>query len=133
MKRKIMILLIAGIMVIGSLSGCSSASNDEAETETLILTAEEADRLAEEAARLVEEEAEARANEYYEAGYAYLYGLDGKEVDLESAYTNYEKAAELGHAEAMTNIGWMYDNGCGVEQDYEMAFEWYEKAADLDN
>ena len=42
-----------------------------------------------------------------------------------------EKAADLGNATAMSNIGYFYKNGYGVEQDYEKALEWYEKAADL--
>lgn len=128
MKGKVMILLLASLMVIGSLSGCSSASNDKAET---IRQAEE-----DEAVKQVEEDTaakEAEANEYYEAGYAYLYGLDGKEVDLEAAYSNFEKAADLGDAPAMNEIGYMYDWGYGVEQDYAMAMEWYGKAADLGN
>ena len=45
----------------------------------------------------------------------------------------YEKAAYLGNAEAMNNIGKIYETGLTVEKDYEKALEWYEKAADLGN
>ena len=126
MHRKVLKLLLAIFMMIGSLSGCGSASNDEAETSAQAAEDEDVKQMEEDAAAK-----EADAIEYYEAGRAYLYGLDGKEVDLESAYTNFEKAAELGNANAMTSIGWMYNNGNGVEQDYAVAMEWYEKAAEL--
>ncbi len=111
MKRKVMILLIAGIMVIGSLSGCVSASNDEAETSA-------------------QTEEEAEANEYYEAGRAYLYGLDGKEINLESARTNFERAVELGKTEANFYLGVLYDWYIYPEQDFEMARAYYEECGD---
>jgi TPR repeat protein len=41
-------------------------------------------------------------------------------------------AAEQGHPEALTNIGWFYQNGWGVPQDDAEAFRWYRKAADKD-
>jgi uncharacterized protein len=37
------------------------------------------------------------------------------------------------NADAMFNLGWLYDNGHGVAQDYAKAREWYEKAAAKDN
>ena len=30
---------------------------------------------------------------------------------------------------ALNNIGWLYENGYGVEQDYQRAFEYYEMSA----
>lgn len=78
------------------------------------MTAEEeaARKESEEAARKAEEEAaakkEAEANEYYETGRAYLYGLDGKEINLEFAHTNFEKAEELGKVEANFYLGVVY-------------------------
>lgn len=76
--------------------------------------------------------AEEEANAYYEAGLTYLYGLEGQEINLEAAYTNFEhaleKAADLGDAKAMYNIGYMYENGLGVKQDSAKAKEWFDKA-----
>jgi TPR repeat protein len=42
----------------------------------------------------------------------------------------YQKAAELGSAEALYDIGTFYDAGAGVRQDPAEAMRWYIKAAD---
>lgn len=41
----------------------------------------------------------------------------------------YQRAASLGFAAAMSNIGWMYANGRGVVKNNATAFSWYECAA----
>ena len=51
------------------------------------------------------------------------------ELDYAKAMEWYEKAADLGNATAMDNIGWLYENGLGVERDLSKAQEWYDKAA----
>ncbi len=133
MKSKVMILLLASLMVTGSLSGCGSASNDEVETPTQAAEEDAAGPAEEDAVRQVDEDAgmeEADANEYYEAGRAYLYGLDGKEVDLESAYTNFEQAKELGKVEANFYLGLMCDNYNYPETDFRMASAYYEECGD---
>ena len=58
-----------------------------------------------------------------------------KEKDYNDAFPFLEKAATpkgeyKGHAEAQYSLGYMYQNGFGVEQDYAKAFELYQKAAD---
>ena len=50
--------------------------------------------------------------------------------DYAKAREWYEKAADKGDADAMSNLGLLYGNGQGVAQDYAKAREWYEKAAD---
>ncbi len=45
----------------------------------------------------------------------------------------YRKAADLGHAESMYNMGVCYEDGEGVTQDYNQAAQWYRKAANLGN
>jgi TPR repeat protein len=45
----------------------------------------------------------------------------------------YHKAADLGDAQAMFQIGWSYCYGEGVEQNYREAMKWFIKAADLGN
>lgn len=51
-KNRVMVLLFASLMVIGSLSGCSAAANSEAGTSAQVTEEEEAARRAsEEAAR----------------------------------------------------------------------------------
>jgi TPR repeat protein len=39
------------------------------------------------------------------------------------------KSGGAGEANAMSNIGVLYDNGQGVAQDYAQAMQWYQKAA----
>lgn len=58
------------------------------------------------------------------------------EKDYTKALEYYKKAAEEGQeqvyiADAMSEIGYFYCEGQGVEQDYGQALEWYRKAADL--
>ena len=49
--------------------------------------------------------------------------------DLEGMIPWLEKAAELGHIQAKTNLGLCYFFGNGTEQNYEQAFELFEVAA----
>ena len=39
-------------------------------------------------------------------------------------------AAEQGDAEAQYKIGWMYQEGQGVEQDFKEALKWFQKSAE---
>ena len=41
----------------------------------------------------------------------------------------YQRAADRGAADAQFSIGYLYDNGLGVEQDDTQAYLWYELAA----
>ncbi|MDE6686168.1 MAG: sel1 repeat family protein [Lachnospiraceae bacterium] len=135
MKSKIMVFFLASLMVIGSLSGCGYTGytlNEEAETPAQVAE-EVVGQTDEETAGQVEEDAaakEAEANEYYEAGRAYLYGLDGKGVDLESAYSNFKQAEELGKVEANFYLGLLCDNYNYPETDFKMASTYYEECGD---
>jgi len=51
-------------------------------------------------------------------------------ADLKSALRIWMPTAEGGDAEAMTNVGEIYERGLGVAPDYEAAAMWYQKAAD---
>ena len=115
MKRKLVAVLLCGILSISTLSACGSTKETDAETTN---TVEETD---EEAAKEVE------AEEAYEAGRACLYGLDGQKKDLEAAYNYFEKALELGKTEANFYLGVLYDWESYPEQDYEKAKEWIDK------
>lgn len=63
---------------------------------------------------------------------------DGKHIDFffdkdqiyATAMDWYQKAAKAGHAVAMNNIGYMYEEGLGVFPDYNTARQWYQKGAD---
>lgn len=50
--------------------------------------------------------------------------------DYINAVKYYCKAAKCGHASAQNDLGWLYQNGYGVEQDDMEAVKWYLKAAE---
>lgn len=68
---------------------------------------------------------------------ANIYADEGEETSAEEWYKKaldaFKTLAEAGNADAMNEIGFMYDNGTGVELDYGKAMEWYEKAVDEGN
>lgn len=58
----------------------------------------------------------------------YLAGL-GTAVSPENAAACYQAAAEtLQSAQAMWNLGWMHENGVGIEQDFHLAKRFYDEA-----
>lgn len=127
MKKKLLILLLAGAMIITSLAGCGSTSSGK---EEVIQTQNNAMDANTEVEVTTEEETvtkEAKANEYYEAGRACLYRLDGAEINLEDAYNNFEKAVELGKVDANFYLGLLCDWYNYPKTDYEMAKNYYEK------
>ncbi len=52
-----------------------------------------------------------------------------RQKDYDKVIKMYKKRAKQGDADAQYNLGYMYENGEGVEGDYVIAAEWYEKAA----
>jgi TPR repeat protein len=52
------------------------------------------------------------------------------EMDLGKVAELYQKAADQGNAYAQFNLGWLYENGQGVQKDLGKAAEFYQKAAD---
>ena len=128
MKRKVVIALLCGILAISSVTACGSAEETVAEAATTAETTEESEEDAKAAEEAAEKEAE--AEEAYETGRACLYGLDGQEIDLETAYNSFEKALELGKTEANFYLGVMYDWESYPEQDYEKARAYYEAAGE---
>jgi TPR repeat protein len=48
--------------------------------------------------------------------------------DYAEAYKWFQKAANLGFACAQHYLGWLYENGQGVEKNYSLALKWYLKA-----
>lgn len=58
----------------------------------------------------------------------YLTGL-GTAISPENAAACYQAAAEsLLSAQAMWNLGWMHENGVGIEQDFHLAKRFYDQA-----
>ena len=62
-------------------------------------------------------------------GLNYSVGEDGYPQDYTKALEVLHRAAELGYAQAYTNIGYAYNHGEGVEVDEEKAIHYYELAA----
>ena len=82
-----------------------------------------------------EEKGLALFNEAAENGFAKAYSYLGDYYyDAEgaaAAKTWYEEGAALGDAQCTEMIGYMYDEGYGVQKSYTQSIEWYEKAAAL--
>ncbi|WFE44131.1 hypothetical protein [Verrucosispora sp. WMMD1129] len=55
----------------------------------------------------------------------------GEPTDPVKAGQLYERAAELGNAEAAHNLGVLYATGRGVAQDLTVALRWYRRSAEL--
>jgi uncharacterized protein len=51
-------------------------------------------------------------------------------ADIKQALRIWQQTADGGDAEAMTNVGEIYERGMGVPPDYTIAASWYQKAAD---
>ena len=62
-----------------------------------------------------------KMGDYYLGGY-------GIEANMEKAATCYQTAAEHQSAQALWNLGWIHENGIGVEQDYHLAKRFYDQA-----
>ena len=62
-----------------------------------------------------------KMGDYYLGGY-------GVEADMEKAATCYQTAEMQQSAQAMWNLGWMHENGIGVEQDFHLAKRFYDMA-----
>ena len=53
--------------------------------------------------------------------------------DEAKAFEWYKRAAELGDADAMFNLGLCFEDGRGVAKDEAKAFKLYKRAAELGN
>ena len=67
----------------------------------------------------------------YERGEDYFHGRNGVAQDDRQATVYYRRAADLGDASAISNLGWMYQEGRGVARDDAEAVRLYRKAADM--
>lgn len=73
---------------------------------------------------------EPTAVELYQTGYNYHHGINGIDVDYAKARDYYQRAAEKGFVSALSQLGWLYDNGLGVDVDYAKALDYYQQAAE---
>ena len=70
------------------------------------------------------------AEECFKKGGDFYFGRNGVSKDYAEAAKWYRKAAEQGHLDAQTNLGFCYANGKGVAKDEIEAVKWYRKAAE---
>ena len=122
MKKKFIASILTGTLTIGMLSGCGNFPQETAET-----VAQSEETPMETPVQETEEEAD---TSYYEDGRAYLYGLDGKEIELEEAYANFEKAVEEGETEAYFYLGVLCYNFKYPNKDDQKAKYYFEAAGD---
>ncbi len=66
-----------------------------------------------------------------ELGYRYL--TEEEHIDYKKAQNLFELAALQNNPYSVTNLGYMYEHGFGVDQDINKAIEYYTKGAELGN
>lgn len=63
----------------------------------------------------------------------YLYGI-GTQSDMEKAASCYTAASEFHQsAQALFNLGWMHENGVGLDQDFHLAKRYYDHALETND
>jgi S1-C subfamily serine protease len=70
------------------------------------------------------------AEAQFQLGSKYYTGWEEVAKDEKLAEFWYTKAAEQGHADAQTELAYMYLKGIGVSEDYKQALAWYSRAAE---
>jgi SEL1 protein len=74
---------------------------------------------------------QANVDSMVKLGDYYLAGV-GAVADAEKAASCYQAAAEFQQsAQALWNLGWMYENGIGLEQDFHLAKRYYDLALEV--
>ena len=110
------------------------AENPDAEAAAPVTVVKEAEELyskAADALKALAEAGNARAQKLL--GDLYFGGKGGFEQDYGKALELYEQAADQDYADAQAQLGYMYQNGIGVELSYEKAMEWNNRAAQQGN
>jgi hypothetical protein len=78
-----------------------------------------------------------KANALAQVGSSYEHGTGGKKINLEKALTCYEKAAELGHAQAQVKVAWNCHSGefhkLSILKSPEKAIDMAKRAVDQGN
>jgi localization factor PodJL len=69
---------------------------------------------------------------FYEIGARFTEGR-GVPVDLDTAASWYQRAADLGHAPSQYRIANFYEKGSGLDRDLDAAKKWYQMAAEQGN
>ena len=120
MKKKALMAILP-LCVAMAMTACGGNADTAEVKETTV---------AEETAEAEEQTESEETDEYYEAGRRSLYGLDGAQIDLEDAHTNFTKSQELGNADANFYLGVLADWYGYPKWDYEQARAYYEQSGD---
>lgn len=65
----------------------------------------------------------------YKKGRKYCEAENNKVIDYKKAFKLFQKAAQLGYADAQCCVGCCYKNGYGTQVDYTKAWVWYEESS----
>lgn len=77
---------------------------------------------------------QANTDSLVKMGDYYLKGVGIESPDAEKAASCYSAASELqASAQALWNLGWMHENGIGVEQDFHLAKRFYDLALETNS
>ena len=122
-KKYLLMTTVLGLV----LTGCDSAK-EPVDEEIVVENIEETMEESVETEESIDLEAQktVEAKEYYEKGRSFLYGMDGKEINLEEAYNNFMKALELGNTDANFYLGLLSHEYNYPKQDYAAAKAYYE-------
>ena len=134
MKKKALMAILA-LSVAMAMTACGGNADtaevkETTKVEETTATEESAEADAQTEAEDEEQAKLAEASEYYEAGRRSLYGLDGAQIDMEDACTNFTKAQELGNTDANFYLGILTDYYGYPKKDYEQARAYYEQSGD---
>ena len=66
----------------------------------------------------------------HQMGYMYFNGVEVVQDKLQAVHW-FQRAAKMGHKEAMFDIAHHYRNGSGIDKDKLKALDWMQKSADL--
>ncbi len=78
--------------------------------------------------RTVSKERKKAAEKQYNLGLLYLFG-DETEQDIKKAAECFQRAAQMGDADAQNNLGYCYAQGIGVRRNDQEAVRWYRTAS----
>lgn len=130
------IMLVMGVFLTGNV--CAQNTQETVITETKVAKDTSAAETTDEKApeefnidELKEKAANGDVESQLNLGYAYLYGLNGVNVDYRQALIYYEMAAEQKSATAYNNLGSLYFSGVGTDVDYKKAIHFFDEAAKL--
>jgi hypothetical protein len=78
---------------------------------------------------LLENAEKGDAKAQFEIGEAYIFGMEGIEINFVTAFSWFKKSADQKYPSAMFRMGTCYQDGVGIDKDEVEACYWYSEAA----